>query len=225
MGASSLANLFGRSPIQPLQEHMKSVVACAEVLPDFFKAALDGNWQEASTHYDTICRFEKLADEQKKQIRLHMPRSFFMAIPRNDLLLMVALQDEIANTVQDIAGLMLGRELQFPQEVAEKITGFVGGAVAVIQETQLIINELDELLESGFGGKEIDLIEKLIHKVEGLEGDNDTLQIRIRAKLRSVEKDLFPVDVMFMYKVIELIGHLADAAKKAGDHIHIVVAR
>ena len=119
MGASSIANLFGRSPIQPLQAHMKSVVACAEVLPDFFQAALAGNWQQASTHYDTICRFENLADEQKKQIRLHMPRSFFMAIPRNDLLLMVALQDEIANTVQDIAGLMLGRELQFPQEVAE----------------------------------------------------------------------------------------------------------
>jgi hypothetical protein len=225
MGTNSLANLFGRSPIQPLQEHMKSVLACAQELSNFLNATFAQNWEEASAIYDVICRLENKADAQKQEIRLHMPRSFFMPIPRNDLLVMVALQDELANTVQDIAGLMLGRELSFPASMAEKVTNYVGGAIAVAVETQVIINELDELLETGFGGKEIDLIEKLISKVGGLESDTDGLQIKIRAQLRALEAELPPVDVMFLYKIIELIGHLADASKKVGDQIHIIVAR
>lgn len=225
MGNNSLAQLFGRSPIQPLQEHMKSVIECVQQLPDFFSATFANDWQKASAVYDTIGSFENKADAQKKEIRLHMPRSFFMPIPRNDLLMMVTLQDELANTAQDIAGLMLGREMSFPQSMAEKVTDFVGGAVGVAVETKVIIDELDELLETGFGGREIDLIEKLITKVEALESDTDGLQIRIRSKLRSMEHELPPVDVMFLYKIIELIGHLADASKKVGDQIHIIVAR
>lgn len=225
MGNNTLAQLFGRSPIQPLQEHMKSVVECVQQLPDFFAAVFANNWQQASAVYETISQSENRADAQKKEIRLHMPRSFFMPIPRNDLLVMVTLQDDIANTAQDIAGLMLGREMSFPQSMAEKITEYLGGAVNVVAETKVIIDELDELLETGFSGKEIDLIEKLITRVESLESDTDGLQIRIRAKLRSLENELPPVDVMFLYKIIELIGHLADAAKKVGDQIHIIVAR
>lgn len=225
MGNKSLAQLFGRSPIQPLQAHMKSVVECVQQLPDFFAATFNQDWQQASVVYDTICRLENSADAQKNEIRLHMPRSFFMPIPRNDLLVMVKLQDDVANIAQDIAGLMLGREMSFPASMKEKITEFLGGAVNVVIETKVIIDELDELLETGFSGKEIDLIEKLIAGVEGLENDTDGLQIRIRAKLRSLESELPPVDVMFMYKIIELVGHLADAAKKVGDQIHIIVAR
>jgi uncharacterized protein len=225
MGNNSLAQLFGRSPIQPLQEHMKSVLECVQLLPDFFAATFANDWQQAAIVYNTISSLEKKADAQKKEIRLHMPRSFFMPIPRNDLLMMVTLQDELANTAQDIAGLMLGREMSFPQSMAEKINEYLGGAVNVVTEAKVIIDELDELLETGFSGKEIDLIEKLITRVEDLENDTDDLQIRIRAKLRSLEGELPPVDVMFLYKIIELIGHLADAAKKVGDQIHIIVAR
>ena len=40
-----------------------------------------------------------------------------------------------------------------------------------------------------------------------------------------LKTELPPVDVMFMYKIFELIGNLADRAQKVGDQIHSIVAR
>jgi uncharacterized protein Yka (UPF0111/DUF47 family) len=51
------------------------------------------------------------------------------------------------------------------------------------------------------------------------------LQVALRAELFKLERDLFPVDVMFMYKVIEWIGDLADQAQRVGSRLHRVLAR
>lgn len=225
MGHNTLGELFGKSPIQPIQAHMKSVLRCAEMLPEFIKASFASDWILAAEIYNKICHFENVADTQKKDIRLHLPRSFFMPIPRNDLLVMIDLQDVIANTVQDIAGLMLGRELTFPNEVAEIVGAYVNSSVAVIVETVSIIDELDELLESGFGNKEIQLIERLVTAVDEHEAEADDQQILLRRQLKQCEDRLSAVDVMFMYRVIELIGDVSDSAKRVGDQIHIIVAR
>lgn len=225
LGTHSLSQLFGRSPIKPLQEHMKSVVSCAEHIIEFFKASNSGDWQRAEECYQYIKKLENKADEEKKQIRLQLPRSLFMPIPRNDLLTMLSLQDKVANTAKDIAGLMLGREMQFPASMSADVMNFVESALAVVVKAKAVIDELDELLETGFSGKEIDIVEKLVSSLDGLEHDNDGIEIRIRRQLRQLESQLPPVDVMFMYKVIDWIGKLANNAQKVGDHVHIIVAR
>ncbi|HEY9034510.1 MAG TPA: TIGR00153 family protein [Pseudomonadales bacterium] len=225
VGTHSLAQLFGRSPIKPLQEHMKTVVSCAGHLTDFFQAANAGDWQQAQDCYQQIKQLENRADAQKREIRLHLPRSFFMPVARNDLLTMLSLQDKVANTAKDIAGLMLGRQMSFPADMHQPIMAFVESALAVAAKAKAVINEFDELLETGFGGREVDVVEKLVSALDDLEHDNDDIEITIRASLRRQENTLPPVDVMFMYRIIDLIGRLANNAQKVGDHVHIIVAR
>ena len=87
------------------------------------------------------------------------------------------------------------------------------------------IEELDELLETGFRGREVNLVETLIEELDRLEHSADKLQIDIRAALYLIEKELPPVDVMFLYQTINLIGELSDKSQKVGSRLQIVIAR
>jgi uncharacterized protein len=89
----------------------------------------------------------------------------------------------------------------------------------------VVIDELDELIGSGFGGREIDRINKCITKLEKTENKNDKRQVILRAKLHAIEADIPPIDAMFIYKTIEAIGNLADRAQSAGEQIQVIIAR
>ena len=74
------------------------------------------------------------------------------------------------------------------------------------------MRELDELFTSGFRGAEVSLVESLIEELDAIETDTDDRQAALRTALYAVEGDLEPVDVMFLYRVIELTGEIADMA-------------
>ncbi|MFU8833127.1 MAG: DUF47 family protein, partial [Wenzhouxiangella sp.] len=58
-----------------------------------------------------------------------------------------------------------------------------------------------------------------------IEDHSDELQIELRAKLFKIEHDLPPVDVMFMYKIIDWTGDLGDIAQRVGSRLHMMIAR
>jgi len=223
--ANPILSLFGHSPIKPLQNHMQTVLQCVELLVPFFQAIAKEDWDKVESTYNLIADFEGKADDQKQDIRLHLPKSLFMPINRSDLIQLLSKQDKICNTAKDIAGIMLGRKQVVPKKIATDMTAYVKSAVAVAVEAKVVIDELDELIGSGFGGREIDRINRCITKLEKTEDKNDKRQISLRAKLHEIETDLPPIDAMFMYKTIEAIGNLADRAQSAGEQIQVIVAR
>jgi hypothetical protein len=102
---------------------------------------------------------------------------------------------------------------------------FIKRCVDASSQAQTAINELDELVETGFRGREVELVESMITKLDEIEGDTDKIQVAIRGKLFEMEKDLPPVDVMFIYRVIEWSGDLADLAQRVGSRLEIMLAR
>ncbi|MGY8861037.1 MAG: TIGR00153 family protein [Pseudomonadales bacterium] len=223
--ANPILSLFGHSPIKPLQNHMHTVVQCVELLTPFFQAVIKEDWEAVEANYNSIAEFEGQADDQKQDIRLHLPKSLFMPINRSDLIQLLSKQDKICNTAKDIAGIMLGRKQIIPKKIATDMTAYIKSAVAVAVEAKVVIDELDELIGSGFGGREIDRINRCITKLEKAEDKNDKRQITLRAKLHEIETELPPLDAMFMYKTIEAIGNLADRAQSAGEQIQVIIAR
>ncbi|MDF1821025.1 MAG: TIGR00153 family protein [Alcanivoracaceae bacterium] len=222
---SSIAGLFGRSPIKPLQAHYGKVHECTARLADFFRAVTAGDWDQATALQQDIARLENEADELKKEFRLNLPKSLFLPMPRTDLLDMVSMQDRVANRAKDIAGLMLGRKMSIPPSMAADMADYLDITIAASAQTNTAINELDELVETGFGGREVKLIETMIDELDRLERQSDEQQIRIRAALFALESELPPVDVMFLYKIIDYIGDLADRAEKVGGFLHMLLAR
>ncbi len=55
---SSIAGLFGRSPIKPLQQHYDTVHDCARTLADFFAAVTEGDWDKARAARKRIAELE-----------------------------------------------------------------------------------------------------------------------------------------------------------------------
>ena len=138
-------------------------------------------------------KHEKEADELKREIRLTLPKGVFMPFSRGDLIELVNRQDKIANTAKDIAGRVFGRELQIPGQISEDFITYLQRCLDAIQQARKAINELDELLETGFKGREVDIVTKMISELEAIEDDTDSLQIKLRRNLLDLEQHINPV--------------------------------
>ena len=88
-----------------------------------------------------------------------------------------------------------------------------------------MIEQLDELLAVGFGGKQSDLVSEMITKVKRDEHNIDVLIRDLNRTLFSIENQLKPVSVMFWYKLIELIGEISNQAENIGDRLMLFIAR
>lgn len=225
MPSNPLSRLFGQSPIKPMQDHMAKAHACTERLREFLQAALANDWEHAESLQREISRLEHEADDLKRDIRLNLPKSLFLPVPRSDLLDLLTRQDKIANVAKDIAGRMLGRRMYIPGPLTGAMVEYLDCAIAASAQALLAINEIDELLETGFRGREISVVEALIRELDRLEHRSDELQITIRSGLFAMEQELPPVDVMFLYKIIDWVGDLADRAQKVGARLLILIAR
>ena len=218
-------NIFASSPIAPLQEHMQIANQCASRLPDFFVQVVEGNWEMAGRIQQEINDLEHKADTKKQEIRSNLPKHLLMPVPRIDLLNLLLQQDKIANTAKDISGLVIGRKMLVPPSFRHEFIAFIGKCVETAQQATLVVKELDELFEVGFRGPEVDLVNKQINKLDQLESDTDDMQAYVRSMLFKIEKELPAVDVMFMYRLIETIGDLADTAERVGRRLQMLLAK
>ena len=148
-----------------------------------------------------------------------------MPVARRDLLELLLVQDKAANQAKFLSGLITGRKMIFPEPLASLLADFVKRCEDACQHASKVINELDELVETGFAGKEVQVVASIINELDVIEKDTDRMQIKIRAALMKVEKDLPPVDVMFYYKVIEGIGEVADISQRIGSRVELLLAK
>jgi hypothetical protein len=223
--SNSISNIFGVSPIKPIQNHMAEVINCVSKLEDFLNATFDDDWVTAAQVFDQISADEQSADKLKKQFRMHMPKSLFMPVSRGDLLSIITQQDNIANLTKDICGIILGRQMAIPKVLHADFIGFVGSSTVTCEKAHGAINELDELLEAGFAGAEVKFVQKLIRELAAQEQKVDKKELKLRKKLFNLEADLPPVNVIFMYNIIDQIGALADTAEMIGNQVELLLAK
>lgn len=220
-----LFDMFGRSPIKPMQRHMEKSHAAAVRLIPFIEAVYAEQWDKAKEIQHEIGEYERAADELKRDLRLNLPKGFLLPVPRTDILELLATQDRIANKAEDIAGLIIGRRMKIPEKLKAEYKLFLQRCVDASEQAKQAIGELDELLETGFGGSEADVVENMIHQLDAIEHDSDKMQIDLREKLFQMEGELPPIEVMFLYKLFERTGDLADRAQTVGGRLQLLLAR
>lgn len=224
MPSHYMSRLFGRSPVKPIQQHFEQASACAMELVPFFQAVIAGDWTAATKARERITGFEDAADELKQEFRLNLPKSMFMPVSRADLLDLISNQDRIANKAKDISGLIIGRRMQPPASLAEEYLEFLRCSLRAVAQAQQSVAELDELFESGFRGREVELMMGMTEELGRIESEGDRKQIALRAELFRIEKDLPPVDVMFLYKILDWTGDLGDLAQGVGGRLHLLIS-
>ena len=221
----NITSLFGKSPIAPLQKHMKQVHSCLKDFGIFAKASNVQDWDKAEAICISINNKEQKADELKKKLRMNLPSTFMMPFSRRDLLDVLLIQDSIANITKDLSGLMMTRHMVFPEEIAGDFIKLAGLCIKTSAAALTAINELDELLETAFSSRKRKIVDKMIKTVNELEHETDDAQNDIRNKLFTLESDLPPVDVMFYYRAIEWLGETADAAQKVGSRFEVMLTK
>jgi predicted phosphate transport protein (TIGR00153 family) len=222
--ANLLANIFGSSPVRPLEKHVEIAYRCVKQLDGFFAAAVAGDWEKAAALRDILASLEHDADDLKKEIRMHLPKSLFMPVPREDLLELLLVQDMMANKAKDVSGLVLGRKMQIPEPIADDFLSFVRRNIDAAKQARKSVRELDELFTTGFRGAEASVVAALVEELDRIETETDGLQANLRASLFGIESSLDPVSVIFLYKVIELTGEIADMAERVGRRLELLLS-
>jgi predicted phosphate transport protein (TIGR00153 family) len=133
-------------------------------------------------------------------------------------------QDKIANRTKDVSGIVMGRRMRIPEAISEQFIDFVDRNIDATKQARKSVRELDELFTAGFRGAEVSLVEGLIEELDRIETDTDSKQAELRAALYEIEDTLKPVDAVFMYKVIELTGEIADMAERVGRRLELLLS-
>lgn len=224
MPTTPFLNVFGRSPIRPLEAHMATVHACVKELVPFFEAVFAQQWDQVEYLQKSIARLENEADDMKRELWLHFPKSLFMPVSRSDLLDLLNVQDRLANIAKDIAGMVMGRRMIFPAVIVPHFLELLQRCIDSSKQANAAIHELDELLETGFSGSEVRLVDGMIAELAQIERDTDEKQIHLRRILFDLEDTLPAVKMMFLYEIIKWTGELADRAREVGDRLQILLA-
>lgn len=225
MNKNSILNLFAYSPFKPLKKLALRVNECSELLEPFFEACFTEDWGKVAEVRKKIVDLEHKADNLKSEIRLKLPRGLFMPIDRGDLLDLINQLDKIANLTRQISGLVFGRKLVIPKSLQEEFKFFVAKSLNSTRHLRAILGQIDELLKFGFKGSKVKEVAQKIIELDNIESDADNLEVNLRHSLFNIEKELYAIDVMFLYKCIDLISSISDQVQSVGSRIELMIAR
>lgn len=219
----TLAKLFGRSPFAPLQTHMIKVAGCVQEIIPLFEALEKKDEDLVAKIAEKISKLEHEADLTKNDIRNHLPTSLFLPIARENILEILSLQDDIADKAENIAILLTLREIQIEPIFANEFREFLNKNLETFNEVHKVIKELEELLESSFGGSEAEKVKKLVESVAYKEHESDLLQKKLLMKLFR-ECDGMPFPKFFLWlKVTQEISGLSDISESLANRVRMTL--
>lgn len=219
----NISRLFGKSPFAPLQSHMKKVASCVSKLDAVLEPLARGDMEKIEKTVTELSRLEHEADISKNDIRNHLPRSLFLPIDRAHFLEILSIQDWIADKAEDIGILLTLSPLEpFPNSFVDLKILFKKNE-EVFSHAKQIIAEIDELLESSFGGIEAEKVKVMVEKTALLEYEADKFQKSFMKRFFNHSSTLSPSSFYLWIRVIEEIGGISHLSEKLANRIRMIL--
>ena len=219
----SFLNLFRPSPFKALQVHMQIVSRCVHLLVEMFEAIDRKDYKLADELAANIERLEHQADIAKNDIRNHLPKSLFMPIDRNNLLSILSMQDNVADSAEDIAVLTSFKKLEIPAGVKINFYAFLKRNIETFDCVQQIIEEIGELLEFSFGGVEAEKIKTLVNEVAIKEHEVDLLQHALLKAFFAMEAEISYGSFYLWMQLIAAIASLSNLSQKIANRVRMTL--
>ncbi len=220
----SFKKLLGGSPFPPMKKHMKLSAKCVEQIPVMLQALFDKDEVTLQQSREKVFELESQADGIFDGLSSSLSESKFLPVHRHDLLAVLREQETIADTAQDIAGLLL-IHLDVSGELREPMLTLANKSMETVHKALEVIKMLDALVETGFKGPDVDQVYRLIDEVAESEDGADMLGIELVNTLYQHHKDKDPVSTIFTYQLTRWLGELADHAELVGSRMRMLVAR
>lgn len=217
----TILKLFGRSPFAPLQSHMEKVSECVEKTKELFAAVEHKDYVQLERVAKEISELEHAADLTKNDIRNHLPKSLYLAIDREALLEILAIQDNIADKVEDVAVLLTLKKLEMPSFLKEEFHQFLLKNIECFNGARKIIKELYDLLESSFGGLEAEKVRHMIDEVAFKEHEVDIIQRTLLRKVFQNETEMSYGTFHLWQKIFEAVAAISNLSEKLAYRIRM----
>jgi uncharacterized protein len=219
----TFANLFAHSPFAPMQVHIELVGKCVLSIRDMFAILRDGDLAKLSEMADNVSKIEHQADRSKDEIRNNLPHRLFMPISRANLLQILHAQDSIADAAEDAAILLTLTPLEMDDELWAEFMVFLDKNIETFDEIRTVVQELDKLLATSFGGAEAEKVGKMIDNVALKEHEVDVMQRDLLRQLYSRVDAFKPAIFQLWLQVFEAVANISDESEKLGKSLRMTL--
>jgi predicted phosphate transport protein (TIGR00153 family) len=202
---------------------MNKVADCVQKVTEIFDALHRGDQATVEKLVAETSELEHAADLTKNDIRNNLPKGLFLPVDRSVILEILAIQDHIADISEDIGQLLALRKLDMPEELKDDFKAFLDKNIEAYQVAQRIIQQMDELLESSFGGFEAEKVKKMGEEVAFREHEADLLQQKLLKNLFKLEKKLPYSSFILWLRVLQTLGSISDLSENLGDRVRMTL--
>jgi predicted phosphate transport protein (TIGR00153 family) len=113
--------------------------------------------------------------------------------------------------------------MHLPAALVEPFRALASRSVEACEQGKKIIDELDELVETGFGEREVTRVEDMISELGRIESETDRLLDTACRSLFAMEAEL-GVATVYWHQLLLWIADLADYAERVGNRLRLLIA-
>ncbi len=219
----TIARLFGKSPFAPLQTHMKRVNNCIEKLSSIFDILPKMDLEKIEKLSKELSNLEHEADLTKNDIRNHLPKSLFLPMDRSHFLDILSIQDSIADKAEEIGILLSFKLLEIDPPLKTNLEEFYKKSAAVFLQSKKIIEELDELLESSFGGLGAEKVKSMVEHTAFLEHEARQMQRKLMKQILCQDPCFSAASFYLWEHLIQQIGAIAELSERLANRIRMIL--
>lgn len=221
-----VSNTFRRkTPFTQLLDHMGKVRECIDLLGDGLIKYYKGDYKGFSTLAANVSKLEHEADIIKNNLRNHLPSSLLMPVDKGRFLWTLREQDAILDHAENLVEMLDMRHTKIPKELQPLFIEHTKLVMETVKAMEIAIQNIRDLVETGFIKKERDQTKQFIHTVHDWEYQADKKRYEMTKGIYQLEKKLNPMDVYHLLKITDWVDEIADHAENVADWLRSMIAK
>ena len=214
-----------KSPFGQLLEHMGKVKECIGILKEGLIKYYTSDYNGFSELAKEVSLLEHEADIIKGNIRNHLPSSVFMHVDKGRFLWALREQDAILDHAENLVEMLDMRHTKIPKELQPIFIEHCKLVMETVEAMELAVENIRDLIETGFGKIKREQTKQYIHKVHDWEYIADQKRYEIAKGIYRLEKKLEPMDVYHLLKILDWVDDIADHAENVADWLRSMIAK
>lgn len=217
------SKLFSRAPFDLLELHMEKVIACLIKLDEVLRIFEETDLTKLESFATAVSELEHEADLIKNDIRATLPKNFLFSIDRANFLEILSIQDDLADTAEEIANLLTIKQLPVHPHIRQDLDAYKAKNMEAVWDVKEIVFSFEELLEASFGGPIAEKIQTKIDQTAYKEHEADLLKRKLLKGLFHISDSLSTPDFYLWMHLIEAIGRISHSSEKLALRIGMLL--
>jgi predicted phosphate transport protein (TIGR00153 family) len=216
-------DMFMTSPFEGLQEHAEKVKECTWAFQQAIECHFSPKCKTFEEFRAEVIRLESEADAIKRRIRGHIPKRTLTPVSTFLIFRYLKQQDAVLDAVEDTLDWISYRsETKIPAELEKDFALLVNAVIDPIEMLASMVAEAREYFKS-YSEKQRVVVKNIIHTLYQQEREVDKFEDIIKRKVFNMEIDA--VTIIYLVRLTEIIGSIADHAQNAGDMMSAMLSK